>query len=217
MYIFSTDLCRSIYLTYNGHSSVLNIPTETFSIPATVFNNATLNPENAGFGNLDSGVLNVSKCEQGAPIILSFPHFLYAAEHYQAQIDGLAPDVDAHRTVLQIERHTGLVLNAQERIQINVYLEHDPLFDGLKNVPTLIMPAVWLNESTVIDQKTADVFKSEVLRIFTIARWLSIGLFIFGTIVLLSVLFFLIKRQRQRELICAGLINEPVSNHNEAN
>ncbi|CAF4535928.1 unnamed protein product [Rotaria sp. Silwood1] len=201
LYVFSTDVCRSIYLTFDSHSSVLNIPTETFSIPAEVFNNATLNPENAGFGNLDSGVLNVSTCQQGAPIILSFPHFLYAAEHYQAHIDGLAPDADAHRTVLQIEPHTGFVFNAQERIQINVYIEHDPLFDGLKNVPTLIMPAVWINESTVIDQKTADDFKSEVLRIFTIIRWLSIGLAIFGTIALFTVLLFLTKRKRQQKPI----------------
>ncbi|CAF3634316.1 unnamed protein product [Rotaria sp. Silwood1] len=247
LYVFSTDVCRSIYLTFDGHSSVLNIPTETFSIPAEVLNNATLNPENAGFGNLDSGVLNVSTCQQGAPIILSFPHFLYAAEHYQAHIDGLAPDADAHRTVLQIEPHTGFVFNAQERIQINVYIEHDPLFDahidglapdadahrtvlqiephtgfvfnaqeriqinvyiehdplfdGLKNVPTLIMPAVWINESTVIDQKTADDFKSEVLRIFTIIRWLSIGLAIFGTIALFTVLLFLTKRKRQQKPI----------------
>ncbi|CAF4738907.1 unnamed protein product [Rotaria sp. Silwood1] len=217
LYVFSTDVCRSIYLTFDGHSSVLNIPTETFSIPAEVFNNATLNPENAGFGNLDSGVLNVSTCQQGAPIILSFPHFLYAAEHYQAHIDGLAPDADAHRTVLQIEPHTGFVFNAQERIQINVYIEHDPLFDGLKNVPTLIMPAVWINESTVIDQKTADDFKSEVLRIFTIIRWLSIGLAIFGTIALFTVLLFLTKRQRQQKprLLYAGLNNEPVSKHDE--
>ncbi|CAF3865416.1 unnamed protein product [Rotaria sordida] len=219
LYVFSTDVCRSIYLTFDSHSSVLNIPTETFSLPAEVFNNATLNPENAGFGNLDSGVLNVSTCQQGAPIILSQPHFLYAAEHYQAHIDGLAPDADAHRTVLQIEPHTGFVLNAQERIQINVYLEHDPLFDGLKNVPTLIMPAVWINESTVIDQKTADDFKSEVLRIFTIIRWSSIGLVIFGTIALFTVLLFLTKRQRQRKpsLLYAGLNNEPVSNHDEVN
>ncbi|CAF4831761.1 unnamed protein product [Rotaria sp. Silwood1] len=217
LYVFSTDVCRSIYLTFDGHSSVLNIPTETFSIPAEVLNNATLNPENAGFGNLDSGVLNVSTCQQGAPIILSFPHFLYAAEHYQAHIDGLAPDADAHRTVLQIEPHTGFVFNAQERIQINVYIEHDPLFDGLKNVPTLIMPAVWINESTVIDQKTADDFKSEVLRIFTIIRWLSIGLAIFGTIALFTVLLFLTKRQRQQKprLLYAGLNNEPVSKHDE--
>ncbi|CAF3634300.1 unnamed protein product [Rotaria sp. Silwood1] len=104
-----------------------------------------------------------------------------------------------------------------ERIQINVYIEHDPLFDGLKNVPTLIMPAVWINESTVIDQKTADDFKSEVLRIFTIIRWLSIGLAIFGTIALFTVLLFLTKRQRQQKprLLYAGLNNEPVSKHDE--
>ncbi|CAF3618194.1 unnamed protein product [Rotaria socialis] len=219
LYAFSTDVCRSIYLTFDSHSSILNIPTETFLMSSEIFNNATINPENAGFGDLDSGVLNVSTCEQGAPIILSLPHFLYAAEHYQAGIDGLTPDAEAHRTFIQIEPHTGFVLNAQERIQINVYLEHDPLYDGLKNVPTLIMPAVWINESTVIDQKTADDFKSEVLRFFTIVRWLSIGLVIFGSIALFTVLLFIIKRQHQQKksLLYAGLNNEPVSNHDGVN
>uniref|UniRef100_A0A1I8FPS6 Protein kinase domain-containing protein n=1 Tax=Macrostomum lignano TaxID=282301 RepID=A0A1I8FPS6_9PLAT len=69
LYIYSTDICRSIYVTYAGPTSVRGIDLLRFTAPAEVFYNSTLNPENQGFcvGGicLDSGVLNLTTCQPG--------------------------------------------------------------------------------------------------------------------------------------------------------
>ncbi|CAF3777396.1 unnamed protein product [Rotaria sordida] len=210
LYLYSTEICRSIYITFEYHSSVLNIATESFSIPAEVFYNSTINPDNAGFGTLDSGVLDVSKCKQGAPIIISLPHFLYAAERYKSRIDGLIPNADIHRTVLQIEPYTGFVLNAQKRLQLNILIQYDPLFDDLKNLHDLILPALWLNQSATIDQKTANELHKKILRYFPIVHEISIAFVIFGAVSIIVIIIVGIRRslQRIRTLAYGGLINE---------
>ena len=157
LYMYFPDICRSVYATFENHSSILNVPTETFSIPAEVFLNATLNPDNIGFGDNDSGILDISVCKKGAPIVLSLPHFLYAADQYKAHIYGMAPDPSVHRTVLYIEPRSGLILSAQKRFQMNILVKPDLYFFDLQRLPKpIIMPAIWINESTIIDQKAAD-------------------------------------------------------------
>ena len=204
VYLYSTQICRSLYAKFEKHSSVLDIDTEQFSIPSEVFLNATLYPDNIGFGTWDSGVLDVSACNKGAPVFISLPHFLYAAERYQNQIDGIHPDPEVHRTVLQIEPHTGLVVGAQKRLQINTYLRPDPFFEQLQNIPEVIFPSIWINESTTIDQKSADDLDRQVLRLFLIARWVSIAVIIIGAI-LISVGVVLLRRRRLNKVPSASL------------
>ena len=198
LYLYSTEICRSIYITFEYHSSVRDIATESFSIPAEVFDNGTVNPDNAGFGTLDSGVLDVSKCKQGAPIIISLPHFLYAAERYKSRVDGLVPNANVHRTVLQIEPYTGYVIDAQKRLQLNILIQYDPLFDGLKNLHDLILPAVWLNQSASIDENLANELHRKVLRYFPIVHGVSIAFIILGIVSVITTIIFRIRRGLRR-------------------
>ncbi len=198
LYLFSTDLCRSLYAKHEDHSSVLNIPTEIFSIPSEVFANYTTNPDNAAFGSNDAGILDVSVCRQGAPIIISLPHLLYAADQYQNGLYGLEPDPNIHRTIFQIEPHTGLVLSAQKRLQINLLLEPEIFIDDFKHIAKVIFPAIWINESTIIDQDAADQLNNQVLRLFVIARWVSIALIALGVVIfILTITVFTKKRTRR--------------------
>lgn len=210
LYLFSTDVCRSLYAKFEGHSSVLKIATEAFSIPAEIFLNGTLNPDNAPFGTLDSGVLDVSACRQGAPIVISLPHLLYAADQYKNAVDGISPDASVHRTVLEVEPHTGLVLDAQKRLQINVFVKPDPFIDDLTQISQVILPAMWINESTTIDQKSANDLNNQVLRYFTIVRWVSIVLIPFGVVLLIIGIAFYTRR-RPNELT-TPLINAESNN-----
>ncbi|EEC18534.1 cd36 antigen, putative, partial [Ixodes scapularis] len=50
-----------------------------------------------------SGVLNISACQQGAPVAVSFPHFLYGDPSYQQAVEGIAPDPKRHQMYLDIE------------------------------------------------------------------------------------------------------------------
>ncbi|KAI9524716.1 hypothetical protein NQZ68_016725 [Dissostichus eleginoides] len=160
LYMFSSDLCRSLYALYEEDVTVKGIPGYRFSPPSEVFANNTVNPANAGFcvpaGNcLGSGVLNVSLCKQGAPIVMSTPHFYQADEKYVQDVFGMGPKKEQHQTAIDINPLTGIIIQAAKRLQINVFVEKVSIFSQTGNVRTVILPVVYLNESVVIDDASA--------------------------------------------------------------
>ncbi|KAK5851936.1 hypothetical protein PBY51_023449 [Eleginops maclovinus] len=160
LYMFSSDLCRSLYALYEEDVIVKGIPGYRFSPPSEVFANHTVNPANAGFcvpaGNcLGSGVLNVSPCKQGAPIVMSTPHFYQADEKYVQDVFGMKPQKEQHQTAIDINPLTGVIIQAAKRLQVNVYVEEISSFSQTGNVRTVILPVVYLNESVVIDDASA--------------------------------------------------------------
>ncbi|XP_071769611.1 lysosome membrane protein 2c [Centroberyx gerrardi] len=159
LYMFSSDLCRSLYALYEEDVSVKGIPGYRFVPPSKVFANLTVNPDNAGFcvpaGNcLGSGLLNVSGCKQGAPIIMSSPHFYQADEKYVQDVFGMKPNKEQHQTTIDINPLTGILLQAAKKLQVNVYVEQIPTFSQTGNVRTVVFPVLYLNESVVIDDQS---------------------------------------------------------------
>ncbi|XP_029941472.1 lysosome membrane protein 2c [Salarias fasciatus] len=168
LYMFSSDLCRSLYAAYEDDVTVKGIPGYRFSPPSEVFANLTVNPANAGFcvpaGNcLGSGVLNISTCKEGAPIIMSSPHFYEADEKFVQDVFGMNPKKEHHQTVIDIHPLTGTILQAAKRLQINVYVEKIPTFSQTGNVMTVVFPVVYLNESVVIDDASTKKLHSVVV------------------------------------------------------
>lgn len=194
LYLYSTDVCRSLYAKWSAHSTILDIPTETFAIPSELFVNSSVNPDNAPFGLNVSGVFDVSRCRQNAPIYISFPHFLYADDSVKNGVIGIAPDELAHRVTFDIEPHTGLVLSAQKRLQINVRIPQNSHMRDFRNLKSVIMPALWINESTIIDQSSADELKSQALNYFSIVKGVSIGLISLGCILIVITIIVYIRR-----------------------
>ncbi|KAM9841875.1 lysosome membrane protein 2c [Aulostomus maculatus] len=159
LYMFSSDLCRSLYALYEEDVIVKGILGYRFTPPSEVFANLTVNPANAGFcvppGNcLASGVLNVSQCKQGAPIIMSSPHFYQADEMFVQDVFGMKPKKEYHQTAIDINPLTGVVMQAAKRLQVNIYVEKIPTFSQTGNVRTVVFPVVYLNESVVIDDES---------------------------------------------------------------
>ena len=77
-----------------------------FTMPDWVFGNASKSPaEAAAYGITGpSGVLNQSVCEQGAPIMLSHPHFLYASDSVVNGVTGISPpDPELHGSFFGID------------------------------------------------------------------------------------------------------------------
>ena len=48
-------------------------------------------------------IIVTSCCIPGAPVIMSLPHFLYAAPQYINAIEGMKPDPEKHNTQLDVE------------------------------------------------------------------------------------------------------------------
>ncbi|KAM9820488.1 lysosome membrane protein 2c [Neosynchiropus ocellatus] len=202
LYMFSSDLCRSLYALYEQDVTVKGIPGYRFVPPGEVFANLTVNPANAGFcvpaGNcLGSGVLNVSACKQGAPIIMSSPHFYQADEKFVKDVFGMKPKKEYHQTTLDIHPLTGTVMRAAKRLQINVFVEKLSKFSQTGNVPTVILPVLYLNESVVIDDDSAGKLRSIVLmqNLVVNSPFMLIGL----GIILAVVFMILMCRQKVPE------------------
>ncbi|XP_078400339.1 lysosome membrane protein 2c isoform X1 [Cetorhinus maximus] len=192
---FSSELCRSLYATFEQELKVKGIPVFRFVLPSEISANATVNPGNAGFcvpaGNcLGSGVLNVSICRQGAPIILSSPHFYQADQKFIDDIEGMHPDKANHETFLDINPLTGLLVRAAKRVQINVYIEKIDGFHQTGKVQTLVFPVMYLNESILIDNTSAAKLNTMLLlsEVVTIIPFMIMGLgILFGLIFIVLV------------------------------
>ncbi|XP_015282611.1 PREDICTED: lysosome membrane protein 2 isoform X2 [Gekko japonicus] len=168
IYIFSSDFCRSLSVTYEKYVTVKGIPAYRFVPPASFYESGKVNKDNAGFcvpaGNcLGAGVLNISTCMQGAPILLSSPHFYQSDEAYIKSIDGIHPKKEDHETFLDINPTTGLLVRACKRFQINVYVRSLPDFFQTGNIRTLVFPIFHLNESVVLDDDSAGKLKVALL------------------------------------------------------
>ncbi|XP_029300865.1 lysosome membrane protein 2c [Cottoperca gobio] len=202
LYMFSSDLCRSLYALYEEDVTVKGIPGYRFSPPSKIFANHTVNPANAGFcvpaGNcLGSGMLNVSSCKQGAPIVMSPPHFYQADEKYVEDVFGMRPNKEQHQTTIDINPLTGIVIQAAKRLQVNVYIEKMTAFSQTGNVRTVILPVVYLNESVVIDDTSAMKLKKIVVEQNVVVNipFMLIGL----GIILGGIFMFLMCQQKVPE------------------
>lgn len=164
LYVFPSDFCRSLYITFSGFENVEGLPAFRYTVPAEILADT---PENAGFcipeGNcVGSGVLNVSICKNGAPIFMSFPHFYQADEKFVSAIKGMRPNKEEHETFVDINPLTGVILRGAKRFQINIYVKKVDDFAETGNIRTMIFPMMYLNESVVIDKETASQLKSIV-------------------------------------------------------
>ena len=121
LYVFNTDLCRSLFLDYEHDSEVQGIPTLKFSVPQRFFKSPLNEPTNVCFctqpDKLENklcqidGILDISKCKGGAPIILSAPHFFEGDRELLYNVSGLRPEKEKHETFLEIEAVSSFARN----------------------------------------------------------------------------------------------------------
>ncbi|XP_053317639.1 lysosome membrane protein 2 [Spea bombifrons] len=200
IFIFSSDLCRSLETVYERTEKVNKIPVFRFAPSSKTFANVSVNPENAGFcvpaGNcLPSGLLNVSKCKGGAPIILSSPHFYQADESLINSIDGMNPKKEDHETFLDINPLTGILIQAAKRIQVNAYVRQIEGYRVTQNIQTLFFPVMHLNESVLIDDKSAEKLNMILLN----ARVVSNIPFMIMALGILAGIIFIVLVCRQNK------------------
>uniref|UniRef100_A0A673HE34 Lysosome membrane protein 2-like n=1 Tax=Sinocyclocheilus rhinocerous TaxID=307959 RepID=A0A673HE34_9TELE len=199
LYIFSPDLCRSIYAQYESDVSVRGVPGFRFVPPSEVFANLTINPDNAGFcvpaGNcLGSGLLNVSVCKEGVPIIMSSPHFYQADDRFVQDVFGMNPNKEEHETVIDVNPLTGMLLRGAKRVQVNVYLRkyesvflHFCLFLSSKRFHPVF-------QSVLIDEESAKKLYAVVTEANVIV---NIPFIVISVGILLGVIFIVFMCRQQ--------------------
>lgn len=221
--LFSTDICRSLNLTYEKDIEVKGITVHRFIPPPYLFGSVEQNPNNIGFCYPDrsyclkAGVLRMSACQKGAPVIASQPHFYQGDESYINAVVGLNPNKENHETYLDVEPNTGVVMSAGKRIQLNVGVQNVSHIRDSRNIHGfLIFPLMWLNESALVTPKTASDFKDQVLVYFKIVDAVNYGLIVIGAFILLVTTMFAVKQYMNRKGEDDELtspINPPTANH----
>ncbi|XP_076614754.1 lysosome membrane protein 2-like isoform X1 [Chaetodon auriga] len=160
LYIFTPDLCRSIYMEFEKDVEVKGIPAYRFTPPRSVLASKEENPANEGFcvspqECLGTGLLKVSPCRKGAPVVASFPHFHLADAKYAAAIEGMSSQREHHQTFLDLNPTTGVIVRANKRAQVNILLSRIPGFPKTRPLNETVFPVMFLNESVVIDDASA--------------------------------------------------------------
>ncbi|XP_037071012.1 lysosome membrane protein 2-like [Pollicipes pollicipes] len=202
VFIFNKDLCRSIYLDYEKDVEYFGITGRRFVPPREVLEDPAVNKDNQCFcipaGNcLKAGVLSLSPCQYGAPIVASTPHFYNGDQSYVDAVIGMSPDKVRHETFIDIEPMTGLALNGGKKIQINLQLKQYPKVHGLEHIPEILFPLIYTNETATIDQKGADDFDHQLklpLKLLKAAQWVLISVGI--VMMLISVALWYRNRSR---------------------
>ncbi|XP_065176673.1 lysosome membrane protein 2-like isoform X2 [Sycon ciliatum] len=127
VYAFVDQVNRSFDLQYTEDVKVDRITCRRYVLPESEMENATQNPEQAGwFAFGPSGLLNISFIQGGFPIFVSKPHFLHGEPQLRDNASIHASRAPIGRildTALDVEPITGVTLNAVKTLQTNLYIE----------------------------------------------------------------------------------------------
>ncbi|XP_020325773.2 lysosome membrane protein 2 [Oncorhynchus kisutch] len=216
LYIFSPDLCRSIFMEFEKDVEVKGLPAYRFTPPRDVLASKEENPANEGFcvspkECLGSGVLKVSVCKKGAPVVVSFPHFYLGEEKYTNAIEGLSPVREHHQTYLDLNPTTGVPIRASKKAQINILINRISGFPKTKSLNETIFPVMFINETVVIDDTSAAKLQKLLLMVTLVSNFplIIVGL---GVLLLLVFICLIVCERKLKMTTKEDTSYSPVSN-----
>ncbi|XP_022698100.1 lysosome membrane protein 2-like isoform X1 [Varroa jacobsoni] len=190
--IFVPDICRSLPLRYENVSVYEGLSTLRFVAGRETFNNSGPDPCFAGSRKFKSGVMDIGPCKKGAPLVISFPHYLFADEAHQNSVIGLNPRKEAHQFYLESDPLTGVTVSVRARFQVGVVMER---VHGLGNLGTIFdgtIPLFW--QELQLEALPPTVFQLSILRQLPIYAKQT-ALVLIGTAILISLIaVFLVYR-----------------------
>ncbi|KAK3921174.1 Sensory neuron membrane protein 2 [Frankliniella fusca] len=188
--VFSTDICRSMSLTYVQDTTFRGVDGyrfapnwEVMASPEQNGNNYCFCPQVASGltknnGCLRRGAMDLSGC-QGIPVIVSYPHFFQADELYQNGVEGLHPNAELHRMQVDIEPMTGTPLLGGKKMQLNFQMKQ---VDGVKltaGVRDTLFPVAWMYEGAMLNTELLDLLNDLLfskLKILNIVKYTMLAL-----------------------------------------
>uniref|UniRef100_A0A672RAX7 Platelet glycoprotein 4-like n=1 Tax=Sinocyclocheilus grahami TaxID=75366 RepID=A0A672RAX7_SINGR len=196
LYFFSSDICRSISAEYKGTVDLKGIDVYRYMLPPEALASPVENPDNQCYCTnpvltrncTTAGLLDLTACK-GTPVFLSLPHFLYGSNDLHQGVIGLNPNFDEHSIALDVEPITGFTLRFAKRLQVNMlYGPSDSIVILNKIKDYTVFPILWLNETAVLDDETADMFKKELISRMDLLEGFQIGLIVVGLVLFASCL-----------------------------
>lgn len=125
--IFIKSFCKTLTLKYDREVSVLNgIPAWRYKTPMGQFDSSLKNPDNKCYCDAEKdrtcppdGVFDASKCLDGIPLLISYPHFMEGDEKLRKYFDGLKPKRRDHETFADIHERMAFPIGGASRLQMN--------------------------------------------------------------------------------------------------
>ncbi|XP_053965743.1 lysosome membrane protein 2 [Anastrepha ludens] len=150
--VFLQVLCRKIPLHFEKEVTILNnIDALRYRTTLNVFSRPNENPGNTCYCRntqlcLPNGVINATKCYNGAPIFPSFPHFFSGDPEIYKDIEGINPIQELHQTYADIHPRFAFPISGASRIQINIAVHKGAILrnkmDRIKE--GTILPLIWI-------------------------------------------------------------------------
>lgn len=147
VWVYLRETCRRTLLVYNDTVKVMNgIPGLRFLAQAP---KRLEKGEEDCFcsekdGCLPYALMDSSYCKNGAPIIVSGPHFLKADRDIQTVVDGLNPDPEKHEPYLVIHERMGVPIAGKSRFQFNVKIHATGGYRYMYPLEGQVVPIIWL-------------------------------------------------------------------------
>jgi len=183
--MFTAELCRSIYATYEKDVQHGPLTLYRYVLPDKLLAESD---ENKCYCPDDftcrAGMMNVGPCKDGKPVVMSTPHFYQGNIEDARLLDGLEPNKEEHQTYLDLEPNTGVVFRAAKRLQVNMPLRRYANFPALKNVPELIYPILWVNETAVVPMDRTEKLHRTLTMPHLVVNYVSWGLIVFGALLI---------------------------------
>jgi len=198
--IFNMNLCQSLPLVFQEEVVHKDINTYRFVPPSNVFGTPEENSKNQCYCDGDhcapSGLFNVSKCQFGSPVMLSWPHFYQADPLLVEAVEGLNPNQEKHQFHIDIVPVMGVGMRAAVRSQINLVMAEMEHVAALKGVRDIIYPIMWFQDGLdeLSDAETVSLLHYAVYTPETMRSIMYPTMFVVGALCLLAVAALLLKK-----------------------
>ncbi|CAJ0942924.1 unnamed protein product, partial [Mesorhabditis belari] len=229
LYVFITQLCRSVYLVFKEKVLYRGIYAYRFVLPGDVLdqsldeNKGFCNPTDKVFFNEQNetgcwprGLLEISHCQRGnPPIVISLPNFHLATKEVKESVRGLNesnPETD--EILVDIEPHLGAVLHARRVFQVNIEMwkgENLAFPVNLKKMRSGVVPVITVREVAHIDDDSYFTIRKELLEAKELAHTVSALIIVAACLMLLASIGYIIwksafvqellRRRRQENVV----------------
>jgi len=204
--LYQPDLCRSIPLVYKKDVSHRGVQGFRFTPPMNVFDTPESNPDNDCYCMVDEGnscgrqgLFNISACKFGAPMAISWPHFLYGDPTLLEDVEGLNPNPNLHEFYIDFQPKLSIAMAAKARLQINFMISTVDDIKQVAGLPEIVYPLFWF-ESGIdsLPERVTDKLRM-VSTVPEAARaGISYSMFGLGGILLLCVGLMIWKKMRSK-------------------
>lgn len=149
-HLFLGVVCRAIEMQLDGSAQYGQISANRY-VPVRNSFNFTQDScyHSKSLHKLPPGALSASSCTDGAPLLVSFPHYEGGSPWYLDQVDGLTPSKTAlHLPQIDVEPTFGAPLSIKIRFQVSLLLERESNFPPLTKLTSqqTLLPVFWVEE-----------------------------------------------------------------------